>query len=275
MSTIRYSIQDLRNAYKSRNSWWGYFILHPVAIRCLWFFANFTSVRPEFLCVLGLLIGLAALPFFAQGTQHALLIGAIIAYVSNLFDAMDGKLARLKGLASPFGAYLDSIVDVIKHTAFIIALIYGQYQVSEHPDIVLYTGIALVVLFAFKYTNENMLGRIRAFLPVEATTNSPDDKNKAGSTSEQGWFERFDAYCAERSIRPAPCGVEFITLMFIVGPLVNQVMWGLWIGGSLTLMYTAAHTAMTMKRTKFLTRGLQKDLVERDKVQKLLAGSSS
>ncbi len=268
MSTIRYSIQDLRNAYKSRNSWWGYFILHPVAIRCLWFFANFTSVRPEFLCISGLLIGLAALPFFAQGTQQALLIGAIIAYISNLFDAMDGKLARLKGLASPFGAYLDSIVDVIKHTAFIIALIYGQYQVSDRPEVVLYTGIGLVVLFAFKYTNENMLGRIRAFLPVETPAKTSSENE---FRSKQGWFERFDAYCAERSIRPAPCGVEFITLMFIVGPLVNQVMWGLWVGGALTLLYTAAHTVMTMKRTKFLTRGLQKDVAEREKVLKLLA----
>ncbi|MGE0201230.1 MAG: CDP-alcohol phosphatidyltransferase family protein [Candidatus Melainabacteria bacterium] len=270
----QYSVQDIRRlGYKSRNSWWGYFFLHPVATRVLWVIANYTSLRPEVVCVMGLLIGFVAVPFFMLGTRDALLVGALIAFVSNLFDAMDGKLARLKNQVTPFGGYLDSLSDVLKHTAYLLALSAGQATQQNNP-VWLMVGCGLSILFALKYTNENMLGRIRAFLPVpeaQAGSGGSEQPRKAAS-GLMAWFDAFDARCARMSLRPAPCGVECITLMFIVGPLMNQVMPCLILGGACVLLYALAHTAMTFQKTRCLTRGLQKDALERQKVCQLVGG---
>jgi phosphatidylglycerophosphate synthase len=162
---IRYSMQDLRQAYKSRNSWWGYFFLHPIAICLLWPIANFTSLRPETICLSSLIVGLLAVPFFLNGDSASLAVGGGIAFVSNLLDAMDGKLARLKKLASPFGAYLDFTVDVVKHLIYIAVLAVGQFRQTDDMN-TLYWGLAIVCIFAMVVAHENLLGRIRAFLPL-------------------------------------------------------------------------------------------------------------
>jgi phosphatidylglycerophosphate synthase len=254
---ICYTIRDIRNAYKPRNSWWGYFILHPVATRVLWFFANFTTVRPEVLCLTSLFVGLVTAYFFWLGTPQSLFIGAILAFTSNLFDAMDGKLARLKGLVSAFGGYLDFLVDVIKHILYVVVLVLGQYQHTNDIQ-TLYWGLAVLFVFTTIVANENLLGRIRAFLPHR------DEQGKTGSEEvpqkqSQSVFIKIDQFFKERSLLPGPCGVEFVTVMFILGPLVNQVMLCLVLGGACFTLYGIVYTLMILKRTQWLTKSLTKD----------------
>jgi phosphatidylglycerophosphate synthase len=254
---ILYTIRDIRKAYKPRNSWWGYFILHPIATRILWFFANFTNVRPEVLCITSLFVGFAAAYFFWLGTAQSLFIGGVLAFTSNLFDAMDGKLARLKGLVSAFGGYLDFLVDVIKHILYVVVLVLGQYHLTNDMQ-TLYWGLAVLYIFTTIVANENLLGRIRAFLPYS------DDQGKINAKEipkkqSQSIFVRIDQYFKQRSLLPGPCGVEFLTVMFIVGPLINQVMPCLVLGGTCFALYGVAYTFMILKRTRGLTLGLKKD----------------
>jgi CDP-diacylglycerol--glycerol-3-phosphate 3-phosphatidyltransferase len=65
-------------------------------------------VRPNQLTVLGL--GVSALAAWALAGGR-LRLGAAFLAVAGLFDFFDGSLARLAGQDTPFGAFLDSVVD--------------------------------------------------------------------------------------------------------------------------------------------------------------------
>jgi len=268
---IRYSMKDLRQTYKSRTSWWGYFFLHPIALRLLWVVCNFTNIRPEAICLSSLVVGLAALPFFMDGRPDALFIGGLLALFSNLLDAMDGKLARLTGQVRPFGAYLDFLVDLIKHTLYIGALSIGQYA-RNGQDTTLFLGLAIMAFFAIAISNENLLGRVRAYLPTpEASPKDSTDapKNASVLAGSNPFLSKVDAFFAKHQLTPAPCGVEFVTLMFIIGPLCNWVMPSLLIGGACFVGYSVLYTAMVLKQTRMLSRGMAKDRIQREKYAEL------
>src|SRR3989304_5570176 len=64
--------------------------------------------RPNPLPVLGLGVSVLAALSFARGRERW---GAVLLILAGLFDFFDGSLARLSGQVTPFGAYLDSVID--------------------------------------------------------------------------------------------------------------------------------------------------------------------
>lgn len=67
-------------------------------------------LSPNIVTVLALCAGLTAIRFALLGDWRN---GVIAICVAGLFDASDGRLARLLGMSSRFGAELDSLSDVI------------------------------------------------------------------------------------------------------------------------------------------------------------------
>lgn len=55
--------------------------------------------------------------------DHLLLAGFVFV-VGSLFDMLDGSLARVSGLASPFGAFLDSTLDRVSEGLILAAIAY-------------------------------------------------------------------------------------------------------------------------------------------------------
>src|SRR5688500_15094549 len=81
-------------------------------------------LRPNHLTLFGLAVSLvAAGAFIAGSTRWA----GVLLIVAGLFDVLDGSLARASGQVTPFGAFLDSVID-------------------RYSDLVVLLGI--VVLFA-------------------------------------------------------------------------------------------------------------------------------
>ena len=252
-----YSLSDLRGAYKARSSWWGYFILHPMAVVCLWPVANFMPwVRPEMICTSSFFVGLSSLPFFASGDPHQVWIGGWLALISNILDSMDGKLARLKGQANAFGGYLDTAFDILKHGMMLSALVIGLY--AKHPcACFLGIGFAMLMTLMWNYANENLLGRTRFGLPTPEEMNGTKSKHTSESSGGlKRLATRWTAFCRDKGLLPVPCGVELLTIMFIVGPLVGYVFEGLVIGSVGFAIYSTIYTVSTLKATKWLTQGM-------------------
>ncbi len=67
-----------------------------------------TPVTPNQVSVASL--GVAALAFvaFAYGYN---IVGGVLTQLSSIVDGVDGDLARAKGMASPFGGFLDAVLD--------------------------------------------------------------------------------------------------------------------------------------------------------------------
>ena len=81
---------------------------------------------------LSILAGLLGAFCFLQGTAPMVVYGAVGFLLANLLDECDGKVARLTGTSSRFGAALDTWADFIVHTAFFLGLGMGMARQFPH-----------------------------------------------------------------------------------------------------------------------------------------------
>ena len=71
-------------------------------------FFNRLGISPNAMTLLGLFGNVIGAVFLARGEMF---IGGLLILIFTAFDALDGTMARLRGEASDFGAFLDSVTD--------------------------------------------------------------------------------------------------------------------------------------------------------------------
>lgn len=97
---------------------------------------------PDVLTVIGLALNGVACAFFAlaggkdYAFPHLLRVGGLVTALASIFDVLDGRVARLRGRGTRFGAFLDSTMD-------------------RYSDMVLYMG--LLILYARLDKNGHMV----------------------------------------------------------------------------------------------------------------------
>ncbi|GAA2357494.1 CDP-alcohol phosphatidyltransferase family protein [Streptomyces cuspidosporus] len=145
---------------KKRDAWWTVMLVDPVATPLVRWTAMHTRVTPNQITWGAFIVGLGSAACFTQGDWRWLLLGALLYHVSFIFDCMDGKLARLTGTGSVFGAWLDFVFDRIRVVVCAAALMGGQY--ARTGD-VLYIWLALAVTFldALRYIDSLEIFKIR------------------------------------------------------------------------------------------------------------------
>ena len=72
------------------------------------------GLSPNQVTVIALCVGTCAGVAFATGERAGYIAGAVLLYLSFVFDCVDGQLARYTRRYSKFGAYLDSVFDRAK-----------------------------------------------------------------------------------------------------------------------------------------------------------------
>ena len=156
-----FTLDDVRQrTYKARDAWWTVLLVDPLASRLVKFTANRTRITPNQLTVGALILGLGAGACFAVATWPWLLIGAVLYHLSFTLDCMDGKIARLKGTGSIFGAWLDYIFDRVRVLACAIALMGGQYLATDNTAYI-WTALAVVFLDMLRYMDALEIYKVR------------------------------------------------------------------------------------------------------------------
>ena len=88
-------------------------------------------------CGFGAIVQLATIQFRVDGAMvnpNQLVIAAYLILVAMIFDALDGKIARLANQMSDFGAQLDSLADMITFgiaPALLIAVTHSKFEIDE------------------------------------------------------------------------------------------------------------------------------------------------
>ena len=90
-----------------------------------------TSMTPNQITALSLILGLLGCLCFAFGDYLIHVLGGLLLTASYTFDNCDGEIARLKHLSSELGAKFDDVVDWVVDGSFFIALGYGTWQASD------------------------------------------------------------------------------------------------------------------------------------------------
>jgi CDP-diacylglycerol--glycerol-3-phosphate 3-phosphatidyltransferase len=105
-------------------------------------------IQPNQLTILGLAIsGLSALAFAADRQRWA---GVLLA-LAGACDILDGALARASGQVSPFGAFLDSVLDRYSDLLVLAGLIVLFGRLGRGADVVA-TLAALIGTVMVSYT---------------------------------------------------------------------------------------------------------------------------
>jgi len=90
-------------------------ILTPIAN-----FIRWTGISPNLVTFIGFCLTIVAATLMARGQ---FLIAGCILFVSGIFDALDGTLARVTGRMSRYGAFLDSTLDRYSEAIALLGLL--------------------------------------------------------------------------------------------------------------------------------------------------------
>ncbi|MEW9526916.1 CDP-alcohol phosphatidyltransferase family protein [Microbispora sp. NPDC049125] len=278
-----FTLDDILATRKTRDSWWTVFLVDPLACRLTLLVANHTSLTPNGLTRLSMLVGLASAVSFFEG---ALVAGAVLFYLSFTVDCMDGKIARLKGTGTPFGLWLDYVGDRIRVVCCAFGLGFGEYARSGDTDYVL-AAIGVVLLDLFRYINGPQLKRVKeatrllAQTRMEAECVFVEDVLRARPRTdverlgvEEGrtlvdlqkefharfpWYDRLRVFLVRHRVRThVMSGIEFHAAVFVVAPLlgtwalvpVSAVAGGLLLAFEMSLVYRVWLAARQIPRSR-------------------------
>ncbi|MBM7169763.1 CDP-alcohol phosphatidyltransferase family protein [Streptomyces sp. G44] len=149
-----------RITQKKRDAWWTVLLVDPVATPLVRFTAMHTRITPNQITWGAFLLGLGSAACFAFGDWKWLALGAVIYHLSFILDCMDGKVARLTGQGSVFGAWLDFVFDRIRVMVCGVALMGGQYE-RTGDTLYIWLALAVVALDTLRYINSLEIFKIR------------------------------------------------------------------------------------------------------------------
>jgi phosphatidylglycerophosphate synthase len=258
----RFTLGEIRSrTYKRRDAWWTVWLVDPVASRLVWLVSPWRWVTPNRLTTAAFLVGIASAASFWQQSYGWLLVGALLFHLSFVLDCMDGKIARLNGTGSVFGAWLDYVFDRLRVLVCTVALFGGQYQ---HSHDFVYVWLAGLVIFLdmFRYLNALQMGKVKADMRVALAAAGGDqgtpvmfvedamEEQPVGESvgtaatavdskgverpvvdvygdfrTKFGLFVRLrNALLRQRIRAHVFSGIEFMMFVFIVGPVVRGIV---------------------------------------------------
>jgi phosphatidylglycerophosphate synthase len=111
-------------------------------------------VTPNAVTFGGLAVAVLAGICFAQGSWAWNVAGAALFFISGLFGETDGMLARLKFRESPFGCWLESMVDYTTYLLIFIGMTIGGYWQGGPVYLVLGAAIVFGCVLSFIVISE-------------------------------------------------------------------------------------------------------------------------
>ncbi|WP_151481840.1 CDP-alcohol phosphatidyltransferase family protein [Streptomyces albicerus] len=176
-----------RITQKKRDAWWTVLLVDPVATPLVRLTAMRTKVTPNQITWGAFLLGLVSAACFALGDWRWLIAGAVVYHLSFVLDCMDGKVARLTGQGSVFGAWLDFVFDRIRVAVCGVALMAGQYD-RIGDTIYIWLALAVVGLDTLRYINSLEIFKIRHSMRKQIKARMRDAR-RAENSAELAFME--------------------------------------------------------------------------------------
>src|SRR5688572_23328480 len=109
------------------------------------------GVPPNVLTTIGVLINIFCGVLFGMGEFFW---AGIVLIIANLFDMLDGNVARLTGNVTKFGGFLDSSLDRLSDmVVFVGIMAFYASNTPQHSLLnVILTGVALMASVMVSYT---------------------------------------------------------------------------------------------------------------------------
>ena len=109
------------------------------------------GIAPNILTAIGVIINIGCAVLFGFGEFFW---AGVVLIVANLFDMLDGGVARLTGNVTKYGSFLDSSLDRLSDmSAFLGIIIFYSRSLPQHsvPNVIL-AGIGMIASVMVSYT---------------------------------------------------------------------------------------------------------------------------
>ena len=273
----RTPIAEVRElTYKKRDAWWTVLLVDPMAARLVRWLQPYRWVTPNRVSAFAFLLGIGAAACFFTADYRWMVLGALLLHLSFVADCMDGKVGRLNGTGSFFGAWLDYMLDRIRVVLCAIALFGAQWHETAN-DWFLVVGGAVVFLDTLHHVNSLEIARVKATMRTRlaevqqriAALEPPSAVFEAGPVAEPvavadpkpDFRTSFTPYVVTRNvllrsrIRPNVIStVELHMAVFIVGPITTWILGVSIVTGALLILFDAAMSASLFLTARSMTR---------------------
>ena len=163
-----------------------------------------TPLTPNQVTGLSFLVGLLGAGCFLLGSYGWTLVGALLLQASTVLDCVDGEIARVKMLESPFGEWLDITLDTVVHIAIFIGVgvaVWKQIGLAAAP--LLGGLLAAGALISF---------------PLVTLAEKTETRGRARSGWEDVWIAKLVGGLASRDY----------SLLILLSVLAGKLDWFLW-----------------------------------------------
>jgi len=236
----RSSLQEIREqTFKARDAWWTVLLVDPLAARLVRLVAPYRRITPNLLTGLAALLGVVSAACFLAQDRWWLVAGAAVFHLSFIVDCMDGKIARLNGTGSTFGAWFDFMFDRLRVFMCALALFGGQYARTGNVAF-LWTLSLVTFLDLFRYLNSQQMTKSRQAMQeaLGAAPAAATPPPVPPPVPPSGPRARLRSALLRRRIRThLVSGIEFEMAVFIIGPLTGWIITTSLAAGALLLAF--------------------------------------
>jgi len=192
-----------------------------------------TSLTPNQITIISGIFGIIGAYFLTYLSRLDLIYAAVFIQLFTILDLVDGDIARMKGMQSHFGKWLDVFFDKLNDFLIILGLSVGVYFRTNNIS-ALYLGIilmGLVFFIQFSMVMNSVINR-----ESETINNSGDNNPSRNRIKNISLLFRIKNLIGKHLL------LEHSTFLFSVSLfcLINQTQFGLWLltlHALITLLY--------------------------------------
>lgn len=201
--------------------------------------ANMTST-------LGFVLFIGGFGFFVWPAPIYRLIGLLLMLVAELFDYVDGELARAYGHLTKTGVFLESFYQDINYTLIFLAVGSSVYF-ETHQVLYLYLGFAAVLgKIFFRLIELRFSWHVTMVAP--SSKPHPQENLMGGIVKQEGgvnplyWIYRLSLLLHHNVVSGAPLLYLLAAALFF-----DRLEWFLWFFGTLLPLYWIALSALRLR----------------------------
>jgi len=213
-------------------TWWAILLVLPLSVRLIQLLVNRTSLSPNLITLLGLVLRLVTAGLFLSAGRIELVAGALCYVAAYVCDCTDGAVARLTGQTSEFGRYLDHVSDLLGDVLILLALAWSQGLIMQ----------PWIWAMVFMHVAECYISYLCGFV-------LKTHEGGVGDFILFRWFNRYRSWFFSRNLKSFFSFPDYTALVFVVFPLLGLPLLGLKVGFYFLLiivLYTVKSTFVSI-----------------------------
>ena len=164
---------------------YGRYVTHTISTLIVWLISS-SSVSPNLITLISLVVGLTACWFLYLLTPGSLLLGAILIECYYILDCVDGQWARFKQNQTKTGAFFDIATNYLIQPCLYFAIALGLFNITAELIFVIagflaaFTTLWIIIIWHFRASiflhSIRKAGTIRVKQASSHTTNEERSK---------------------------------------------------------------------------------------------------